>query len=366
MKTKKMKVLHVINNLGIGGAERVLYLLLEELTKNEDTEITLVSLEGHGELTDEFRKLPIKLKEFKFHLFVPFFERLDPCFRFRLWFFARNVDPDVIHGHLIRGEDFAKVLGGLLKKPVVTTSHDCCIFPGRKQKFFNRYLTRAVGVSELVAKHLRQIYKLPKAKVSVIPNAIKTSEFKKATKVFDIGNPVFVYVGRLIDTKGVQFAISGLSKLVKKYPGLKLIIFGDGWYRENLEKLVQDNSYDFVEFKGKTRDIPQALSEGDIFVMPSESEGFSMAVLEAIAAGKPIVATKTGAIPNMIREGENGYFVKYGKAEDIAEAADKLLKADIAKMQKVSQKIADSHFSIEKVAREYYALYLSVLKEENV
>jgi len=359
-----MKVLHIINNLGVGGAERVLLLLLEELSKREDIEITLVSLEGHGALNDEFEKLPIKMKRFRFHLFVPIFERLDPCFRIGLWLFAKKLNPDIIHGHLIRGEDFAKVLGGLLHKPVVTTSHDCCIFPGRKQKFFNRFLTRAVAVSDIVAKHLHEIYRLPKGMISVIPNAVKIAEFAGAVKKFDVKEPVFVYIGRLIDSKGVQFAIEGLSGLRKTYPKLKLLIFGDGWYRNKLESLVDENDYSFVEFRGMVRDIPAALKEGDIFVMPSLSEGFSMAVLEAIAAGKPVIATKTGAIPDMLLEGENGFFVKYEEASDITEAARKLLVSDIESAQRRSLAIAKSHFSIERVALKYYNLYLSMRRTD--
>lgn len=359
-----MKVLHIINNLGVGGAERVLLLLLEELSKREDIEITLVSLEGHGALNEEFEKLPIKLKRFRFHLFIPVFERLDPCFRFGLWIYVKKLNPDVIHGHLIRGEDFAKVLGGLLHKPVVTTSHDCCIFPGRKQKFFNRFLTRAVGVSDIVAKHLHDIYRLPREMISVIPNAVKIGEFAVAVKKFDEREPVFIYVGRLIDSKGVQFAIEGLAALRVDYPKLKLIIFGDGWYRGKLEGIVNENDYDFVEFRGMVRDIPAALKEGDIFIMPSLSEGFSMAVLEAIAAGKPIIATKTGAIPEMLFEGENGSFVKYGKASDITTAARKLLASDIESAQSRSLAIAKSHFSIERVALKYYNLYLSMGKTD--
>jgi glycosyltransferase involved in cell wall biosynthesis len=362
---KKIRVLHIINNLGIGGAERVLLLLLEELSRRDDLDITLVSLEGHGDLTEDFEKLPIKLKKFKYHLFIPIFERFDPCFRIGLWLYAKSINPDIIHGHLIRGEDFAKVLGGVLGKPVITTSHDCCIFPGRKQKFFNRFLTRAVGVSKLVADHLHDIYRLPEDIISVIPNAIKTDDFRESVKKFDIKEPIFIYIGRLIDSKGVQFAIEGLAKLRDSYPKMKFLIFGDGWYRGKLEKNVAENKYDFVEFRGKIRDIAAALKEGDIFVLPSMSEGFSMAVLEAIAAGKPVIATKTGAIPEMLSEGKNGYFVKYGKASEIATAAKKLLQSDIPVMQKTSMEIAKSHFSIEKVALKYYNLYLNVLRRNN-
>ncbi len=358
----KVKVLHIINNLGVGGAERVLLNILTELSHRDDIEIYLISLEGHGELESEFLKLPINYRKFNYHLFRRFFHRFETYFRFRLWLYVKNLDIDVIHGHLSVGEDFSKVLGGLLGKPVVTTSHDCITFPGRKQKFLNRYLTKAVAVSKVVAKHLSTYYALPADKIEVIPNAICIESYENASRVFDRKSPVFMYIGRLIDMKGVQYAIEGLSQLVGTYPKMKFNVYGEGWYRPALEKMVGTKGYNFVDFKGYVKDVPTALSEGDIFVMPSESEGFSMAVLEAIAASKPIIATATGAIPEMVNEGKNGYFVEYGDAEAIAAAGKRIVEGDFAAFQQSSYNIAKSQFNIEKVADMYYNLYLSVSK----
>jgi len=363
---EKIKVLHIINNLGVGGAERVLLLLLEELSKKKDIEIYLVSLEGHGELEDEFKKLPINFKKFHFHLFNPFFRRFELYFRLRLFLYAKKVNPNIIHGHLIKGEDFAKVLGGLLNKPVLTTSHDCYIHPGRKQKWLNRYLTKAIAVSEIVKDHLVKVYGLSGDKIIVIPNGIRSEEYRGSLKEFSEKKPVFMYLGRLIEKKGVQFAIEGLSSLVKEFPGIKFLIFGDGPYRADLERIVREKSYDFVEFRGLVKDVPGSFREGDVFILPSKSEGFSMGVLEAIASGKPVIATKTGAIPGMVEEGINGYFVEYGKAKDIEISGRKILDRDISEMQLASLEKAKDQFDIEIISKKYYNLYLIMLGEKNV
>jgi len=360
---KKLKVLHVINNLEVGGAERVLYLILQELSAYPDLDITLVSLEGHGSLENDFRQLPINFKKFKYHLFIPIFRKFEPYFRFRLWLFALKLRPDVIHGHLIKGEDFAKVLGALLSCPVITTSHDSLVRPGKKQRWLNRYLTRATAVSAAVSKHLQEYYGIPEDKIIVIPDAIKVEDYRKSTKKWDSSKPVFIYTGRLIELKGVQFAIRGLLKLKGEYPGIKFYIYGDGNYRPALEKFVNENKADFVVFKGRVANLPEAYKSGDIFVLPSRSEGFSMATLEAAASGKPLLATKTGAIADMLIEGKNGYFIKYGEPDSIYLGAKTIIEGDVPGMGKKSMGIAVGHFAIEYIAKKYYNLYLRVTKK---
>lgn len=365
---KKIKVIHVINNLEIGGAEKVLALLLENLRTHPNVESKVVSLEGHGPLEGDISRLGVEVKNFHFNLFTPLLRRIDPYFRFSLYFYFVKEKPDIIHGHLIRGEDFAKVLGGLLGIPVITTLHDVMIRPGRKQKFLNRFLTKAIAVSPVVASHLEQVYQIPKDKVIIIPDAIDTTVFAGSKKVFDSANPVFIYIGRLFKTKGIEFAIEGLAMVQKEIPGLKFLIYGKKVFQDDFDKwqsLIKRNKWDFVEFMGPTNDVPAALGKGDIFVLPSKSEGFSMAVLEAAAASKPIIATRTGSITEMLKEGETGYFVEYGDSEQIYQSAKKIITKGVEQMGRESRELVKDKFNIEKVAEMYYNLYSSIVKGEN-
>jgi glycosyltransferase involved in cell wall biosynthesis len=191
--TKKLKVLHIINNLEIGGAEKILITLLKELSKRKDLELYVVSLEGHGDLIKDIPK-NVEVKEFNYKLFSSSVKsRLDLFFRSKLFEYVAEIDPDVIHGHLIKGEDFAKVLGGLLRKPVIITSHDSLIHPGRKVKFLKSIYYKRRSSIRRVAKHLNEIYDLSSDKIQVIPNTIDVGEFAKGKKRFIPRSP-FLFI----------------------------------------------------------------------------------------------------------------------------------------------------------------------------
>lgn len=354
--------MHIINNLEIGGAEKMLVLLLKELSKRDDLETYLVSLEGHGSLLSDIPNR-VHIKEFKFHLFTPrFLNKFIPDFRFRLLRYVLKIKPNVIHGHLIKGEDFTKLLGALTGTPVITTSHDILIRPGFKAKFLNRYTTKAVAVSKIVANHLKIAYGLDDKKIEIIPNAIETELFEKGKKKFDINKPVFLYIGRLLKSKGIDDAIIGLAKLRDEYPKLEFLIYGKevfDSYKKYLENLVHKKNWGFVKFMGKTNDVPSALRKGDIFVLPSQSEGFAISVLEAAAASKPIIATRTGAMEILIKDNKSGIFIEWNKPDQIYKAAKKILDGNLVEsFGKESNKIARNSFDIKEVEKSYYDLYI--------
>lgn len=359
--------MHIINNLQVGGAEKMLVLLLNNLAKRKNVEIYVVSLEGHGCLINELSD-KIIVKEFKYNLFRPKFNRFDPNFRFGLLRYVMNIKPDIIHGHLFKGEDFAKVLGALTKTPIVTTSHDTLIWPGRKTKLLNKYLNKAVAVSKVVAGHLKNAYELNDKKIEIIPNAVETALFEKSKKEFNIKKPVFIYIGRLLKSKGVDDAIKGLAKLRVEYPELEFLIYGKEVfknYRDHLEKLVEKNKWDFVKFMGITDDVPSALKNGDIFVLPSQTEGFAISVLEAAAASKPVIATKVGAIGDLVADGVSGLFVQWHKPDQIYLAAKKILDNNlVSNYGTEAKKIAQNQFDIEKVEKMYYELYERIINDK--
>ena len=364
--TKKIKVMHIINNLEVGGAEKMLILLLKYLSKRDDIELYLVSLEGHGPL---IKNLPdnIVVKEFNYHLFNPLFNRFDPYLRLGLLLYALKIKPDIIHGHLFKGEDFAKMLGFMIRVPVITTSHDTLVHPDRRSLFLNRYLTEAVAVSKKVADHLKNAYKLPVKKITIIPNAVEVKLFEKGEKEFNKNKPIFIYIGRLLKSKGIEDAMKGLARLKQYYSELEFLIYGkesERGYREVLEKLAKQNEWNFVKFMGRTDDVPSALKNGDIFVLPSRSEGFAISVLEAAAAGKPVIATKTGAIVDIVEEFKSGLFVDWGKPEQIYKAAKKILDDNLVESYGiVAKKKAQESFDIKKVVEMYHTLYLNVIQK---
>jgi glycosyltransferase involved in cell wall biosynthesis len=223
-------------------------------------------------------------------------------------------------------------------------------------------------VSEEVGEYLNRVFLIPKDKIVLIPDAVEVDEFKAGERKFDPEKPIFLFIGRLFRTKGIEFAIEGLAKLQKEMPGLEFLIYGKQVFADDYrkwQKMVKDNKWDFVKFMGPTQDVPAALKSGDIFVLPSKSEGFGMAVLEAAAASKPLIGTRTGVIPEVIKEGENGYFVDYGDSNQIYETAKQILDGRVETFGERSAKMVENKFSVEKVAEMYYNLYLQILRGNN-
>lgn len=357
--------MHIINNLEVGGAEKMLVLLLKELSRRKDVDVYVVSLEGHGPLAGELPSR-VLLKEFKYHLFLGgLLSKLDLNFRFGLYSYVRKINPDIIHGHLFRGEDFAKTLGAITKTPVVTTSHDTLIWPGWKTRFLNKYLSRAIAVSKIVSKHLKVAYGVDKSRIKIIPNAIEAKLFERGKKKFDKSKPVFIYIGRLLKSKGIDDSIKGLAKLRNDYPNLEFLIYGKEVfksYKDSLIRLVNKNKWDFVKFMGRTDDVPTALQKGDIFVLPSQSEGFAISVLEAAAASKPVIATKVGAIDILVENMKSGIFVEWHQPNQIYTAAKKILDENLVEKYGIeARKIARDSFDIKKVEQMHYDLYKKVL-----
>jgi len=256
-------------------------------------------------------------------------------------------------------------MGALTGIPVVTTSHDTMIHPSVRAKFLNRFLSKAIAVSNVVAKHLADVYELPQYKITVIPNAIDTKLFETGKKKFNIKKPVFLYIGRLLESKGIDDAIKGLAMLRADYPQVQFLVYGrevHSSYKKYLDDLVRKNSYDFVKFMGRTDDVPEALRQGDILVLPSQTEGFAISVLEAAAASKPVIATRAGAIPEIVADGKSGILVDWKRPAQIYVAAKRILDENLVAMYGAEAlKLASGQFDVSQVGQIYHDLYMGVV-----
>jgi glycosyltransferase involved in cell wall biosynthesis len=235
----------------------------------------------------------------------------------------------------------------LRKKPFVLTLHG---FPRDFEKLGHKIYfdligkktleaaKRIISVSKIVALEFETIG-VPTRKVTVIPNGIDLKEFEQLPdgtrfrKRFSIeeGEKMILAVGRLEKTKGFQHAIMAMAKLRRKYP-VKLLIAGPNLdYGHQLRKIAKKAGVnDKVVFCGpiNKREKLEALAAADAVIIPSTYEGFGIFILEALAARKPVVATRTGVASEVIRNGENGFLVNPGDLGDLTEKLAYLLGDD--------------------------------------
>jgi glycosyltransferase involved in cell wall biosynthesis len=249
-------------------------------------------------------------------------------------------EPDIVHAHGYQffTSDAAAIMSRIKKKPLILTLHG---FPRgfsrtSHKTYFNligkktlKTTKKIIAVSSRVAEEFKAI-EVPKERIVIIPNGVNLEEFNQAInggnfrKSINIkeNEKLILSIGRLEEIKGFQYLIMALAKIQSKANPIKLVIAGPEFnYGQQLRKLVAETMMeDKVIFYGPIdgRDKLEALAAADIAVVPSIYEGFSIFLLEAMAAGKPVIATKTGIAQELIQNGKNGFLINPGSVEDLS------------------------------------------------
>jgi glycosyltransferase involved in cell wall biosynthesis len=189
-----------------------------------------------------------------------------------------------------------------------------------------RCLHRHVAVSRFVASRLRDRFHVPPEKIVVIPNAATmgatASPAPRSELARDVDGPVVLTVARLDGQKGIAHLLEAVATL----PNASFAIAGDGPNRAALEQRAATLGVsDRVRFLGHRHDVPALLAAADLFVLPSLYEGLPLSVLEAMAAGVPVVATAIGGTDEVVRDGETGTLVPPANSEALAAAIGRAL-----------------------------------------
>ncbi|MBW2045270.1 MAG: glycosyltransferase [Deltaproteobacteria bacterium] len=242
--------------------------------------------------------------------------------------------------------------------------------------FFSKFHVRFVDYFFSISEAVKQAYKsqgLTFKNIAVINDGINIGETKRNAangnfqKEFNIANGEFIIgvVARLSKEKGINFLIEALPHIVKEKKNIKCFIVGDGPLMDCLkEKANYMGLAEKVIFTGK-RDNPfYILSKFDIFVMPSLHEGLSLSIMEAMALGVPVIATRIGGMVELIEDGIDGILVNPASAEDISKAALLLLNQESLR-RKISDNAlrkANTKFSIENTTRIIDDKYSEILR----
>ena len=166
---------------------------------------------------------------------------------------------------------------------------------------------------------------------------------------------------RLTEGKGINYLLQAMPDIIKKFTDITLVIAGDGPAADKLKKqTVELGITRNVLFLGPRLDIPELLKVFDIYVLPSLSEGLPMVLLEAMAAGCPIVATNVGGIPTLIKHGDNGSMVEPKNPQALASEIIKLLSSQELRSQysKKALETFQESYSADIMTRKYEQLYL--------
>lgn len=234
--------------------------------------------------------------------------------------------------------------------------------------------SKIITVSEALKKELMEKQQLPPEKVITIYNGIELEKFPLTLPNLNLKEklglpPNSIVVGtvsRLIPEKGLQYLLQSAYQIKKEAQEKEIVflIVGEGPYRANLEKMCLTMELgDRVFFTGYRTDIQGLLGLMDVFVLPSLSEGLGVALLEAMAMGKPVIGSQVGGIPEVIEDGINGYLVPPADSLALTFSILRLIsgKEQLKVVEKEARKIIEERFSLKKMVERVEKVYWETL-----
>ena len=326
----------------------------------------------------------------------PFFFLFNPFSFFVLKRVLKEYKPDLVHLHVIH-EITPSALFLLKKYPTVITLHGhetfisklliWCLKPSNfktdsyntknlnktgkltyfyfnyVQKFLYKLAFKNVDIFIAPSKYIQNIAKCDVSPIIHLPNFIELLQFHEITNNYNL-----LFIGRLEKTKGVEFLIQAISFIIKVFPQTTLTIVGGGGNKADLFNLAKKLQLEkHIQFRGwvEHKDLDSYYEKASIVVIPSVvPENFPTVCNEAMSAGRPVIGTNAGGIPEIIDDGVNGYLVEPENPEQIAEKVIKLFSEEklLKELGRNARKKAEE-FSIEKHVDTLEKIYEEVMKK---
>jgi glycosyltransferase involved in cell wall biosynthesis len=353
--SRPLQVAHVTLGLDVGGQEK----LLLEFARHADHArhaLTVISLSGRGKLAEALEGLGSRV----IALEEP--PGLRPGLIGRLWRLFRRERFDVVHTHDDKPLLYAGPAAWLAQVPrrVHTHHHGALAQFTRRQRLLVRWASRLVDpfvcVSHDAARFAAAEGFAP-SRLRVLWNGIDLDRFPFSGP--RPGGPAIV-VARLSPEKDIQTLLYAVRQIIEALPQFHLEIAGDGPCRDELVRQAAELRLgEHVRFLGEVRDVATLLARASLFVLPSQSEGISLTILEAMASGLPVVATHVGGNPEVVADGRTGLLVPprdaTALAHGIARVAGNVEDAQL--MGHAGRRRVEAHFDIRTMVAQYEALY---------
>lgn len=377
---KKVRILHVIEGLSLGGAERRLINDLKLINKQR-YECAVSILFNQFTLEEEISQSGFPIYKLNFRSFADL-----SGFR-RLLKLIKIFKPDIIHTQLFWADIFGRIAGKISGIPSVTTIQSSvyepesgCLF-SRKRKLLD-YITgkiingKYIAVSESVKKSIIKRLGIKEGNVRVIYNYVDSSCYDKTEQKTEnnlknelgltAGDIVLSTVGRLNPAKGHNFLFEALSVLKPDFPSLKLLIVGDGPSRNELCGYARSLGIEKeVIFLGFRQDAKELIAVSDIFVFPTLSEGMPVSLLEAMTLRKLCVASSIGPIREVIEDKKTGYLFSPGNSQELASVLRSILKSGdgMSEIAMRGARFVSEKFDASKAVDELSSFYEEVYAE---
>lgn len=373
MDDKRIKLLMLTVGLGVGGTEGQILEISSRLDRGR-FDVTVCGLKGDDIIARELRSRGIRV------ITLDGRRMWNIGVLYKLLRVMRGERPEIVHAFLFWANVASRVVGRLLRVPVLISSYRSVgAWTTWHRRVLDRLTARLADAMTCCSEAVRQLAVAHlggrSEKYVTIHNGVDVQGFDshRALTRSELGlregDRVIGTVCRLIEPmKGLSVLLHALSRLVgsSALPPCQLLIVGEGPAFTQLRCLSQKLGIDpCVVFAGARRDIPSVLSQMEVFVLPSLYEGFGIAIVEAMAAGRPVVATAVGGIPEIVIHGETGLLVPAGDPLALSAAIQDLLShpAKARMFGERGQRRARERFAIESVVKRHEELYETLLAQ---
>lgn len=363
-----MNVLWVLKNFGLGGAERLLLELEPHMPS-----ATLVPVA----VSDEMLQIVPQYRERGYEPRVlGSAGSLDPRWIVALRRMIRDERPDLLHLHLPYPGVGGRLAGVGLGVPIVYTEHSVWAAYHPATRWANA-LTLAmsdlvVAVSHDVERSIlgSPLGRLSRRKIRVIrngidPDRVRAEAEREPTDPIPEGS--YGSITALSRWKAVDVLVAAAALLAEEFPDRRCIVVGGGELLEEMRALVSDLAPGVVDLLGVRADARAVMGRLDIVILSSRTEGLPLALLEAMALGKPVVATNVGGVPEVVEDGVSGLLVPAGDPTALASAVARLLRdPDLAaRLGAAGKAEIDRHWHIRTTAAQLLDVYREVLAAGN-
>ena len=367
-----MRILLLSTSMGMGGADKQLLSAAQEM-RARGREVRIVSLTPLGPMGLEARESGIPTESLDMRRGLP-----DPRGLLRLVRLVRAWRPDVIHSHMVHANLMARVLRLFVRVPVlVSTIHN--VYEGGRlrmaaYRFTNGMVDHMTIVSQAAADRFVGDRIVPSELLTVVPNGVETELYRNlppgtrdtTRRALGIGEEfLWLAVGRFEIAKDYPNMLRAFARVRERQPDAVLVIVGRGTLQGESEALAESLGLGgAVRFLGVRSDVPEIMSGADGYVMSSAWEGMPMVLLEAAAAGLPIVSTIVGGNHEVVCDGTSGLLVPPRDAAALGQAMLRLMALPDAERRAMGERGREhvrAHYGLSRVVERWEAIYRQVL-----
>ena len=368
---KKKAIFHLVNNLADSSITRIIYHIIR--SANQDEFVWYVgSISKPNDMEQTFSELGTKCLKYDQSTWEKYL-RAD----------IERLGLSIIHSHTPRTALTAwRVMRNMSvsRRPLHINTKHLFTHPFDRRlgliysmvDWYSLYLPdRIVPVSLTMAKKLRKITFGLKRKITPIPNGIATDLYSDQSSRQVVRDEfllpqnafVFGYTGRIDQVKRLDILFAAFQSVFSKYPNSRLLIVGEGQMKEQWMNLARELQIEkAVIWAGFRHDIARMMSAMDVYIQPSDNEGLSLSILEAMAAHRPVIATKVGAAQEVITHMKNGCLIDRGSTDQLIRAMKNSIEnpSILEAMANEAFNTVSSEYSIGKMTEAYLSLYRSL------